>query len=267
MQSSDGIQASHAAAEFALAVQGLGVRYGAMVALDDVSWGVEPGKLLGIIGPNGAGKSTCFDAATALVKRSGRVWIAGNEVTGMPAYRLAEFGLKRAFQHNAFFDDLSVLDNFVAVLGDRAHASFPSSVFNPLGALGKHREASSFAAKQLGRFGIPELYHRLSPKELPYGVQRMLSIALAFGDGARVLMLDEPAAGLGGEDMELLIRLLRDLKREGVALVIIEHHMDLIMAVADSITVLESGRQLASGTPQEIRDDPRVLEAYLGKAA
>jgi branched-chain amino acid transport system ATP-binding protein len=249
----------------ALRVDGLSVRYGALVALDGVSWDVEPGELLGIIGPNGAGKSSCYEAVTAMVTRSGRVALQGRDVTAVPPFGLAELGLKRAFQQNAFFDDLSVLDNMVAVLGKRAHASLAGSVINPAAATRRRAEAKLFAVTQLVRFGVPAAYHLLSPKEIPYGVQRMLSIALAFGDGATVLLLDEPAAGLGGDDMARLVELLTDLKREGVALVVIEHHMDLIMAVADRICVLDLGRQLAYGTPSEIRQDPRVLEAYLGR--
>ncbi|HZF74392.1 MAG TPA: ATP-binding cassette domain-containing protein [Acetobacteraceae bacterium] len=253
--------------EPALRVEGLGVRYGALVALEDVSWEVRPGEILGVIGPNGAGKSSCYDAATNMTAHSGRVWVAGQEVTALPPHGLAALGLKRAFQQNAFFASLSVLDNMVAVLAREAGTGLLPSLLLPWREAARRQALEEEAASLLQRFGVPRGMHALRPGNIPYGSQRMLSIALAFGRGARVLMLDEPAAGLGGADMARLAEVLRGLREEGIALVVIEHHMDLIMSIADRIVVLDQGRSLATGTPPEIQRDPRVLEAYLGQAA
>jgi branched-chain amino acid transport system ATP-binding protein len=254
------------ASEPVLRVEDLGVSYGALVALDGVSWHVGAGEILGIIGPNGAGKSSCYDAVTHLVHRRGRVVLAGEDVSAVPPNRLAERGLKRAFQQNASFHDLTVLENMVVMLQDRHGTALLPSILLPFQEARRRRAATQDAAQRLIRFGIPAEYHGLKPSSIPYGTQRMLSIALAYGSGARALLLDEPAAGLGGADMKRLIALLQDLRAEGLALVVIEHHMDLIMSVADRIVVLEQGRQLASGTPREIQSDARVLEAYLGRA-
>ncbi len=250
----------------ALKVEGLRVAFGALVALDDVSWEVRPGEILGIIGPNGAGKSTCYNAATNLVRREGRVRIMGEDATDVPAYRLARRGLRRAFQQNAFFGDLTVLENMVAVLQDEWGAGLGRAVFRPFATRRRALEAREAAARALTRMGVPAEYHSSYPGEAPYGIQRMLSIALANGSGARILMLDEPAAGLGGADMARLVDLLQSLKAEGMALVVIEHHMDLIMRVTDRIVVLDQGRMIASGPPEMIRRDPQVLEAYLGRS-
>ncbi|HEX2137165.1 MAG TPA: ATP-binding cassette domain-containing protein [Microvirga sp.] len=249
-----------------LRVEGLGVNYGALVALDEVSWSVGSGEILGIIGPNGAGKSSCYDAVTHLVRRRGRVFLNGEEVTQTAPHLLAERGLKRAFQQNAFFHEMTVLENMVTVLQDRYGTGLLAATLLPLAEARRRAEAIEDARQRLVRFGIPETYHGLKPTNIPYGIQRMLSIALAYGSGARVLLLDEPAAGLGGVDMTHLVNLLISLKEEGLAVVVIEHHMDLIMSVADRIVVLEQGRLLATGTPQEIQSDARVLEAYLGRA-
>jgi branched-chain amino acid transport system ATP-binding protein len=248
-----------------LRVEGLGVTYGALVALDEVTWSVGAGEILGIIGPNGAGKSSCYDAVTHLVRRRGRVILNGEEVTDIAPHLLAERGLKRAFQQNAFFHELTVLENMATVLQDRYGTGFFATTLLPFAEARRRAQAVEDARRRLVRFGIPETYHRLKPTNIPYGVQRMLSIALAYGSGARALLLDEPAAGLGGADMTHLINLLISLKKEGLAVVVIEHHMDLIMSVADQIVVLEQGRLLATGSPQQIQADPRVLEAYLGR--
>lgn len=256
-----------ALAPAALRVDALGVSYGALVALENVSWQVAGGELLGIIGPNGAGKSSCYDAVTAMVRRSGRVWLDGIDVTDVPAHRLAERGLKRAFQQNAFFHELTVIDNMLAVTNEQAASGLLASVALPWLAGQRRRRALASARATLEQFGVGAEFHDLYPPDIPYGTQRLLSVALAYGAGARVLLLDEPGAGLGGADMDRLAALLMALKRQGIALIVIEHHMDLIMAVADRIVVLDQGRCIASGTPGEVQRDAAVLEAYLGRTA
>lgn len=250
-----------------LEVEGLAVSYGALKALDGVGWSVCPGELLGIIGPNGAGKSTCFDAVTGMTRRQGSVRLEGRDISHLPPERLGAAGLKRAFQQNVFFDGLSVLENMLAVLGEQGQPGLVRALLNPFAVARTRRLAAPRAAAILERFFIPAALHGLRPGELPYGTQRMLSIALAYGTGAKALLLDEPAAGLGGEDMRALKTLMRSLLAESVAIVMIEHHMELVMEVASRIVVLDLGVQIAQGRPSEIRRDRRVIEAYLGQEA
>ncbi len=250
-----------------LRVENLGVRYGALQALADVSWDVGAGEILGIIGPNGAGKSTCYDAVTNLVTREGRVVLGGEDVTDVPPHDLAGRGLRRAFQQNAFFDHLTVLENMIAVIQDEWGTSFGGCIFRPQAERRRAASARDAAAEKLVRMHVPREFHDRYPSEIPYGTQRMLSIALAHGSGAKVLMLDEPAAGLGGDDMAALVELLEELRRDGISVVVIEHHMDLIMSVADHIVVLDQGRMLAHGRPADIQENEAVLDAYLGRDA
>ena len=248
-----------------LDVRDLGVRFGGFQALQGVSWSARAGRILGIIGPNGAGKSTCFLAATNMVRHDGAVLLDGQDVSTVAPDRLPGRGVRRTFQQNAFFGGMTVLDNMTGMQG--GGASLAGSVLTPWAEHRRRRTREAAARTHLLRFGVPEHTHRQLPGELSYGTQRMLSIALACAPGVRVVLLDEPGAGLGGADLAALAALLLRLRSEGVAVVLIEHHMDLVMGVADEILVIEAGLPLAKGVPAEIQTNPLVVEAYLGRAA
>ena len=247
-----------------LEVDNATVRYGALSALDALSWHVDSGEILGIIGPNGAGKSSCFAAATNSVPHTGRVLLNGKLISGLPSHEIARRGLRRSFQQNSFFAELTVLQNAVGTLAQSRQSPFAQALFLPWRDRARRHDAEAAAAKSLEAFGVGAKYHHQRPAEIPYGVQRLLSIALSHGEQPCVLLLDEPGAGIGGQDMAHLAQLLSRLRDTGLAVVVIEHHMDLIMSVSDRIMVIESGRLLAEGTPEQVRADPRVLEAYLG---
>jgi len=248
-----------------LSARELAVSFGALRALDGLSFDVVSGRMLGIIGPNGAGKSTAFNAITNVVSHSGSAVLKGEDISAVPTQDLARRGLKRTFQQNSFFGELTVLENAVCALHASHASSLAESLFLPLREMRRRALAEEAAASLLSAFEIDERWFAQLPGEIPYGTQRLLSVALAYGDGAEVLLLDEPAAGIGGNDMTALSLVLRRLKEQGVALVLIEHHMDLIMALADEIVVLDQGRQIATGTPEAVRQNPAVREAYLGR--
>jgi branched-chain amino acid transport system ATP-binding protein len=248
-----------------LRVENLTVQYGALVALRDVSWSVRPGEILGIIGPNGAGKSSCFAAVTNAVRHRGRIFLGDQDVSAIKTYGLAGRGLRRTFQQNSFFGELTVLQNEVAAIVRDYSSGLAASLLMPWREAATRRQAEEKAKHLLEFFGIGAPYHDKLPSDIPYGVQRLLSVALAYGTGSQVLLLDEPAAGLSGGDMQKLADVLVNLRQRQLALVVIEHHMDLIMSIADRIVMIDQGVMLATGAPAEIQRDEKVREAYLGR--
>ncbi|MEJ2290301.1 MAG: branched-chain amino acid ABC transporter ATP-binding protein/permease [Deinococcales bacterium] len=243
-----------------LQVRGLGRRFGGLQAVDDLSFELRAGEILGLIGPNGAGKTTAFNVISGLLPPSeGRVLLGGDDVTAAAAQRMARRGLTRTFQNTALFE-MSVLENVMAGCYIRTRGGVWAGVLG----LGRADEARARreARRALARVGLTEL--AADAPSLPVGKQRLLEVARSLAMRPRVLLLDEPAAGLRYAEKRELAGLLSALRDEGLAILLVEHDMDLVMSVADRIVVMNYGQTLTEGTPEQVRQDPEVIAAYLG---
>jgi branched-chain amino acid transport system ATP-binding protein len=249
--------------EQGLALQHIGVRFGGLVALDDVSVRVPPGRIVGVIGPNGAGKTTLFNVVCGFVApTSGALTLDGRPLRPRP-HKLTRLGIARTLQGVGQFAGLTVLENVMAGAEHSARAGFVSTLFGLPRAAGDERRLRVEALAALEQCGVAE-HAQAAPAGLPYAVRKRVAMARALVSRPRILLLDEPAGGLGADEIQQLGRLIKDLE---CAVLLVEHHMDLVMAVCDEILVLDFGKPVAFGTPSEIRRNPAVAEAYLGEAA
>jgi branched-chain amino acid transport system ATP-binding protein len=249
-----------------LVLSGISVRFGGLVALDDVSLRVQPDRVVGVIGPNGAGKTTLFNVVCGFIRPiSGSMTLDGRPLRPHPQ-QLSRLGIARTLQGIGLFSGLTVLENVMCGMTNRAKAGFLTGLLGLWTSDADERRLRHEAETLLAELGVGAFANAL-PDSLPYAVRKRVALARALAARPRLLLLDEPAGGLGTEDIHDLATLIRSLPQRdggGCSVLLVEHHMDLVMQVCDEIVVLDFGRCIAAGTPKQVQDNPAVTEAYLG---
>jgi branched-chain amino acid transport system ATP-binding protein len=250
-----------------LEVSALTKRFGGLLAVNDVSFEVDTGEIVSMIGPNGAGKTTAFNCVTGLYPTtSGTVVFDGRPITGQPPHRITRLGVARTFQNIRLFSYMTAVDNVMVGAHWWMTARVWDSVIRSPRARADERRVEQRALELLELLGLSR-YAGSYARELPYGLQRRLEIARALAAQPRILLLDEPAAGLNPQEKKELMALIARLRDEGLTIFLIEHDMKVVMEISDRIVVLDHGVKITEGKPIEVRNNPQVIEAYLGQGA